>query len=204
MNTQVPQGFPQYGGGPHPPKRGIRTGWIIAIVAVVVVVMAGVAVGVIVFLSSDGSSYDKADGKYGTGALPSCDDVASRVGNLPSKSTDTKLEGNQGWLCTFADSADALTVSLDLEVNTVQRQRTKFDVGTSSGAYVVDTAVQLGERAAWGVAPSGQTCDLIVLDSNAEFKVSLDDWHAAREDTQTCKDRVKIIAQAFYATLQPR
>lgn len=206
MNTQVPQGFPQYGSGmPRPPKRGLATGWIIAIVAIGMVVVIGVAVGAFALLYNSGSSsYNKPDGKYGTTPLPGCDDVANRAGNLPPKSSDKKLEGSKGWLCTFADSVEALSVRLDLEANTVQRQRTRFDNGTSSGAYVLDPTVRLGEKAAWGLAPDGGMCDLIVLDSNAMFKVGITDWKAARDDTQTCKNRVRAIAQALYDVIQPR
>jgi len=189
---------------PRPPKRGLATGWIIAIVSIGVVVVAGVAVGAFALLNSSGSSYDKADGKYGAAPLPSCDEVASRVENLPPKSSDTNLEGSKGWLCTFTGSADALSVHLDLEVTTVQRQRTGFDIGTSSGAYVLDPAVHLGESAAWGLAPSGKMCNLVVLDSNARFKVSVDNWQAATADTQTCKNRARAIAQALYDVIQPR
>lgn len=186
------------------PKRGLGTGWIIAIVAIVVVVAVGIAVGAFALLSRSGSSYDKVDGKYGAAPLPNCDEVASRVGNLPPQSSETKLEGSQGWLCTYTDSAGALTVHLDLEVNTVQQQRSGFEVGTSSGAYVPDPTVQLGERAAWGLAANGQMCALHVLDSNAKFKVGIDRWQAARDDTQSCKAKAVAIAQALYDAIQPR
>ncbi len=189
MNAPAPQGFPQYhGGGPAPRKRGLPAGWIVAIVAIGLVVVVGVAVGVFALLNR-GSSYDKVDGKYGTAPLPGCDDVAGRAGNLPPKSSETPLQGSQGWLCTFTDPASAVTVHLDVEVNTVQRQRTGFDINTSSGGYVLDPSAHLGERAAWGPAPSAETCDLIVLDSNATFKVGIDDWKAAADGMQTCKDR---------------
>jgi hypothetical protein len=97
-----------------------------------------------------------------------------------------------------------VTVHLDVEVNTVQRQRTGFDVQTSSAGYAVDPAVHLGESAAWGPASSGKACDLLVLDSNATCKVGVDDWKAAATGTQTCKNRVKAIAQALYVAMQPR
>lgn len=206
MNPQVPQGFPQYGSGiPHPPKRGLATGWIITIVAIGMVVVLGVAVGAFALLYNSGSSsYNKPDGKYGATPLPGCDEVASRAGNLPPKSSDKELEGNQGWLCSLTNSVEALSVHLDLEVNTVQRQRTRFDNGTSSGAYVLDPTVRLGEKAAWGLAPSGHNCYLIVLDSNAMFKVSISDWKVARDDTQTCKNKARDIAQVLYNVIQPR
>jgi hypothetical protein len=204
VNAPAPQGFPQYhGGGPRPAKRGLGTGWIVAIVAIGVVVVVGVAVGVFA-LFDRGSSYDKVDGKYGSAPLAGCDDVARRAVNLPPKSSETPLRGSQGWLCTFADSANAVTVHLDVEVNTVQRQRAGFEVHTSSAGYVVDPAVHLGERAAWGLVPSGKACDLLVLDSNATFKVGVDDWKAAAGDTQTCKDRVTAIAQVLYGAMQPQ
>ncbi|WP_328442742.1 hypothetical protein [Amycolatopsis sp. NBC_00438] len=203
MNAPVPQGFPPYhGGGPPPPKRGLATGWIIAIVAIGIVVVVGLAVGVFAVLHR-GSSYDEVDGKYGSAPLASCDDVAGRAANLPRKSSDMPLQGSKGWLCTFTDSANAVTVHLDVEVNSVQRQRTGFDVYTSSGGYVLDPAVHLGESAAWGPAPRGTTCDLVVLDSNATFKVGISDWKTPADDTQACKDRVKAIAQAFYDVMQP-
>ncbi|MEV7099634.1 hypothetical protein AB0M80_43100 [Amycolatopsis sp. NPDC051045] len=204
MNTPAPQGFPQYHrGGPRPAKRGLGTGWIVAMVAIGVVVVVGVAVGAFALLNR-GSSYDKVDGKYGAAPLAGCDDVARRAGNLPPKSSETPLQGSKGWLCTFADSANAVTVHLDVEVNTVQRQRSGFDVQTSSTGYVLDPAAHLGERAAWGLAPSGKACDLLILDSNATFKVGIDDWKAATDDTQTCKDRVTAIAQVLYDAMQPR
>jgi hypothetical protein len=168
------------------------------------VVVIGVAVGAFALLNGSGSSYDEPDGKYGAAPLPSCDEVASRVGNLPRKSSETKLEGSKGWLCTFTDSADAGSIDLDVEVNNVQRQRTGFDLVASTGAIVLDPTVQLGEKAAWGLAPSGQMCDLTILDSNATFKVNLSDWRLTANDAQTCKDRVKTIAQAFYEAMQPR
>ncbi|WP_284747665.1 hypothetical protein [Amycolatopsis sp. RTGN1] len=204
MNAPVPPGFPQYYGGPPPPKRRLTTGWIIAIVAIGVVVVAGIAVGVFAVLNRGGSSYDASDGKYGSSPLASCDDVAARVGNLSPKSSETPLQGSKGWLCTFTDPANAVTVHLDVEVNTVARQRTGFDIGTSSGGYVLDPATHLGERAAWGPAPNGKMCDLVVLDSNATFKVGIDDANAASDDTQSCKDKVKAIAQALYDSMQPR
>ncbi|MEU4247757.1 hypothetical protein AB0F15_10130 [Amycolatopsis sp. NPDC026612] len=204
MSAPTPHGYPQYGrGGPPPPKRSVRAGWIIAIVAVGVVVVVGVAVGVFVLLNR-GSGDDTVDGKYGSAPLAGCDDVARRVGDLPPKSSDTPLQGSKGWLCTFTDPAGAVTVHLDVEVNTVQRQRAGFDVQTSSAGYVLDPATHLGERAAWGPAGSGQSCDLLVLDSNATFKAGIDDWKAAREDGLTCKDRVKVIAGALYDAMQPR
>jgi hypothetical protein len=206
VNAQFPQGAPPYGGGfPSPPNRGLGTGWVITLVAIGVVVVVGVAVSAFALLSgSSGSSYDKPDGKYGAAPLPSCEEIASRVGNLPPQDSDTKHEGSKSWrLCTFKDSANALSIDLDLEVNTVQRQRDGFDIGTSSGAYVLDPTVQLGERAAWGLAPSGRMCNLIVLDSNATFKVDVDSWNAARDDTQTCKNKARAIAQTLYGAMQP-
>jgi hypothetical protein len=204
VNAPAPQGFPHYHGGPPPPaKRRLGAGWIIAIVAIGMVVVAGVAVGVVA-LFNRGSSYDSVDGKYGVAPLAGCDEVARRAGNLPPKTSETPLQGSQGWLCTFTGPDSAVTVHLDVEVNTVQRQRTGFDVQTSSAGYVVDPAVHLGERAAWGPAPSGKACDLLVLDSNATFKAGIDDRKAAADDTQACKDRVKAIAQALYDTMQPR
>jgi hypothetical protein len=201
VNAPAPQGFPQSPyGAPRPPKRGLATGWIIAIGVVVVV---GAVVGVFVLLNR-GSSYDAVDGKYGAAPLASCDDVAARAGNLPPKRSDTPLQGSKGWLCTFTDPANAVTVHLDVEVNNAQRQRSRFDTQTGSAGYVVDPATHLGERAAWGPAASGKSCDLIVLDSNATFKAGIDDWNQAADDTQTCKDRVKAIAQVLYDVMQPR
>lgn len=200
MNASASQ-YPY--GAPPPPKRGLAPGWIIAIVAIGLVVVAGAAVGVFALLNR-GSSYDKVDGKYGAAPLASCDDVARRVGDLPPKSSDMPLQGSKGWLCTFTDPANAVTVHLDVAVDTVQRQRTGFDAQTASGGSVLDPAVHLGERAAWGAVPSGRTCDLMVLDSNATFKTGIDDEKAATADAGTCKDRVKAIAQALYAAMQPR
>jgi hypothetical protein len=114
------------------------------------------------------------------------------------------LQGSKGWLCTFTDPANAVTVHLDVAVDTVQRQRTGFDAQTASGGSVLDPAVHLGERAAWGAVPSGRTCDLMVLDSNATFRTGIDDEKAATADAGTCKDRVKAIAQALYDAMQPR
>jgi hypothetical protein len=204
VNAPVPPGFPQHYGGPPPPKRRLATGWIIAIVAIGVVVVAGIAVGVFAVLNRGGSSYDESDGKYGSAPLASCDDVAARVGNLPPKSSDTPLQGSKGWLCTFADPANAVTVHLDVEANTVARQRTGFDIDTSSGGYVLDPATHLGERAAWGPAANGKMCDLVVLDSNATFKVGIDNANAPSDETQSCKDKVKAIAQALYDSMQPQ
>ncbi|MFF4595229.1 hypothetical protein [Amycolatopsis sp. NPDC001319] len=202
MNASFPQSFPQHGVPvPRPPKRGLGAGWIIAIVVGGLVVVAGVALGAVT-LSSSGGSYDEADSKYGTAPLPRCDEVAARVGNLPPKTSETALQGSKGWLCTFADAATS--VRLDLEVNTVQRQHAGFDVDTSSGAYVVDPALHLGEKAAWGLLPSGQACTLAVLDSNATFKVGIDNRNADRGDTETCKIRAATIAQALYGSIQPR
>jgi hypothetical protein len=189
---------------PQPPKRGLSTGWIVAIVAASLLVVAGVGVGAFALLNSSGSSYDKPNGKYGAAPLPSCEEVADRVGDLPRNSSDTKLQGSKGWLCAFTNSADGLTVNLDLEVNNVRQERDKFDIATSSGASVLDPTVQLGEKAAWGLAPDGQMCELSVLDSNATLKVGVDDRGAARGDTQTCKNRAKAIAQTFYDSIQPR
>ena len=204
MNAPAPQGFPQYPyGAARPPKRGLTTGWILAIVAIGVVVVAGAAVGVFALLNR-GSGYDAVDGKYGATPLASCDDFAARVGNLPPKRSDTPLQGSKGWLCTFTDEASTVTVHLDVEVTNTARQRNGFDALTTSAGYVVDPAVHLGERAAWGPIATGRSCDLMVLDSNATIKIGLDDGNAARDATQTCKDRVKAIAQALYDVMQPR
>ncbi|MGW4523714.1 hypothetical protein [Amycolatopsis sp. NPDC004378] len=165
--------------------------------------MAGIAVGAFALLGRGGGQGD-VDGKYPATALPTCDDVAGRVGDLPPKSSDTKLEASPGWLCTFTDAAAAKSTHLDLEVGTVQREHTAFDTAASSGVYELDPALQLGEKAAWGLAPSGQMCELVVLDSNAKFKVGVDDPNAARNDTQTCKDRATAIARTIYDLLQPR
>ncbi|GAB3151039.1 hypothetical protein GCM10027258_50060 [Amycolatopsis stemonae] len=170
--------------------------------AVGIVVVVGVAVGVFAALRG-GSRYDEVAGKYGTTRLASCDDVAGRAGNLPPKTSDTRLQGSAGWLCTFTNPADAATVHLDLEVNNVRRQRTGFDVYTSSGGYVLDPTVHLGESAAWGPAPRGTMCDLVVLDSNATFKIGVSDGKLPADDRQACKDKAKTIAQAFYDVTQP-
>ncbi|WIX98671.1 hypothetical protein QRX60_31995 [Amycolatopsis mongoliensis] len=170
--------------------------------AIGTVVVVGAAVAVLAVLHR-GSSYDEVDGKYGTAPLASCDDIAGRAGNLPPKSSDMPLPRSKSWLCTLTDPANAATVHLDLEVNSVQRQRTGFDLYTSSGGYVLDPAVHLGESAAWGPAPRGTMCDLAVLDSNATFKTGISDWKMPADDTQACKDRAKAIAQAFYDVLQP-
>lgn len=204
MNTQFPQGVSPYGGGaPRPPKRGLGTGWIIAIVAGSMVVVIGVAVGAFALLNHSSSS-NKIDGKYGAVPLPSCDDVANRVRDLPPKRSDAELGPTSGWMCTFYNSADIVTVDLDFELQTLQQQRTRFEIYTPSAGYVLDTTMHLGENAAWGPSPSGFLCSLIVWDSNAEFKVNLSDWRLTANDAQTCKDRVKTIAQAFYEAMQPR
>ncbi|WP_328605136.1 hypothetical protein OG943_34650 [Amycolatopsis sp. NBC_00345] len=211
MNAQFPQGLPPHGGPvPNPPKRGLGTGWIVTIVAgslvavLVTVLVIGWAIGAFAFLGGGVSSFAKIEGKYGAAPLPSCEEVAGRVGNLPRNSSDTKLEGSKGWLCTFTNSGEGLTVNLDLEVNNVQRQRDKFDVSTSSGASVLDPTVRLGEKAAWGLVPTGSNCKLTVLDSNATLDIGLDDWNAASDDLTTCKIRVLAIAQTFYDSIQPR
>ncbi|MFJ9782643.1 hypothetical protein ACIRSS_23885 [Amycolatopsis sp. NPDC101161] len=170
--------------------------------AVGIVVVVGAAVGVFAVLHR-GSSYDEVDGKYGSAPLASCDDVAGRAGNLPPKSSDIQVQGSKGWLCTFTDPANAATVHLDLEVNSVQRQRTGFGVYTSSGGYVLDPAVRLGQSAAWAPAARGTMCELVVLDSNATFKIGVSDWEMPGDDAQACKDRVKAIAQAFFEVVQP-
>ncbi len=204
MNAPAPQGFPQYPyGAPRPPKRGLATGWTIAIVVIGVVVVVGAAVGVFAWLNR-GSGYDAVDGKYGAAPLAGCDDFAARVGNLPPKRSDTPLQGSMGRLCTFTDPANAVTVHVDVEVTNPQRERTGFDAQTASAGYVVDPAVHLGERAAWGPVASGKSCDLLVLDSNATFKAGIDDSNTAADDVSTCKDRAKVIAQALYDALQPR
>ena len=95
-------------------------------------------------------------------------------------------------------------VHLDVEVTNVAWQRAKVDVQIASAGYVADPAVYLGERAAWGPIATGMSCELIVLDSNATFKTGLDDGNAARDTSQTCKDRVKAIAQALYDVMRPR
>ena len=204
MNPPAPQGFPQYPyGAPRPPKRGLATGWIIAIVTLGVVVVVGAAVAVFAVLNR-GSDYAAVEGKYGAAPLASCDDFAARATNLPPKRSDTPLQGTQGRLCTFTDLASTVTVHLDVEVTNVARQRNGFDALTGSAGYVVDPAVHPGERAAWGPIATGRSCDLLVLDSNATFKTGLDDENAARDATQTCKDRVKTVAQVLYDVMQPR
>ncbi|WP_326566979.1 hypothetical protein VSH64_34745 [Amycolatopsis rhabdoformis] len=201
MNPQVPPGAAPYYGGPSgPSRRGRSAGWIVAIV-VVGVVVAGAAVGAFVVLNRSGG---EADGKYGAAPLPTCDQVGRRVAGLPPKVSDKKLEGSQGWLCTFADSASSSSVHLDLAVSTVAAEHAGFDTVTSSGGYVLDPDVRLGEKAAWGFAPTGQMCELIVLDSNATFKVGLDNWTAPTDDAQSCESRVKTIARAVYNVVQPQ
>ncbi|MEV6873892.1 hypothetical protein [Amycolatopsis sp. NPDC051128] len=167
--------------------------------AVGVVVVLGAAVGAFVFLNRGNG---ETGGKYGAAPLPTCDEVAIRVGNLPPKSSGTKI--GQGWVCHFANSADAVTVDLDLEVSTVRQQRTGVDVYTSSGGYVPDPAVHLGESAAWGPSPTGKLCTLAVWDSNAQFKVGVSDGKLAADDTQSCRNRVMAIAQVFYDSTQPQ
>ncbi|MBE1502643.1 hypothetical protein H4696_009743 [Amycolatopsis lexingtonensis] len=202
MTTETP-GHPPYGVPPQPPKRGLGTGPIIAIVVIGVLVVAGIAVGAFALFGSGGSQGD-VDGKYAAEPLPTCDDVASRAGDLPPKSSDTKLEGSAGWLCTFTDAAAGTSVHLDLEISTVARQHTAFDTVASTGAYELDPTLQLGEKAAWGLAPSGQMCELVVLDSNAQFKVGVGNPNAARSDTRTCEDRATAIARGLYDAIQTR
>ncbi|WIX81114.1 hypothetical protein QRX50_10280 [Amycolatopsis carbonis] len=43
-----------------------------------------------------------------------------------------------------------------------------------------------------------------MLDSNATFKVAIDNWDADRSDPETCKIRAATIAQALYGSIQPR
>jgi hypothetical protein len=76
-------------------------------------------------------------------------------------------------------------------VNNVQRQRTEFDVYTSSGGYALDPTVGLGESAAWGPAPRGTMCELVVLDSNATFKIGVSDCGMPADNTQACKDSAR-------------
>jgi len=202
VTTGAP-GYPPYGGPPQPPKRGLGTGPIIAIAVIGILVVAGIAVGAFALFSSGGSKGD-VDGKYAAEPLPTCTDLARRVGDLPPKSSDTKLEGSAGWLCTFTDAAAGTSVHLDLEISTVARQHTAFDTVASTGAYELDPTLQLGEKAAWGLAPSGQMCELVVLDSNAKFKVGVDNPNAPGSDTQACKNRTAAIARALYELIQPR
>lgn len=183
-------------------QRGLGTGWVIAIVAIGVVVVVGIAVGAFALLSR--GSGDEATGKYGSAPLPSCDYVASRVKDLPPKSSETEISPRSGWICGFTNSADAVSVHLDVEVKTVQQQRSGFELYTSSGGYVPDATVHLGENAAWGPSGTGKLCTLAVWDSNAKFKVDLDDGTLTAADTQACRDRVKPIAQSFYEAMQPR
>ena len=109
MNAPVPRGFPQYPyRAPRPPKRGLATSWILAIVAVGIVVVVGVVVGVFVVVNR-GSGYDAVDGKFGAAPLTGCDDFAARAWNWPPKRSDTPLQGSEGWLCTYSDEANVVT-----------------------------------------------------------------------------------------------
>ncbi|MEU5259288.1 hypothetical protein [Amycolatopsis sp. NPDC021455] len=163
------------------------------------VVVAGAGVAVFALLNR-GSGYDAVEGKYGAGPLASCDDFAARVGNLPPKRSDTPLGGTQGWLCTFTDEESTVTVhpgrGSDQRGTATHRIRRPDRVGRLRGG----PGSAPGERAAWGPIATGRSCELMVLDSNATFKAGLDDGNA----TQTCKDRVKAIAQALDDVMQPR
>jgi hypothetical protein len=184
------------------PKRGLGTGWIIAIVAIGVVVVVGIGVGAFALLNR--GSGDEVAGKYGSTPLPSCDDVATQVKDLPPKTSETEFGPTSGWRCTFYNSADVVTVDIDVELKTVQQQHSGFELYTSSGGYVPDATVHLGENAAWGPSGTGKLCGLAVWDSNAKFKVDLNDSTLTANDVQTCRDRVKTIARSFYEAMQPR
>ncbi|MFI5607315.1 hypothetical protein [Amycolatopsis sp. NPDC051903] len=66
-----------------------------------------------------------------------------------------------------------------------------------------DPALHLGESAAWELAPTGRSCGLFVLDSNANFKVGISDWSAPKDDVEGCKARAALAAQEFYLAAQP-
>ncbi|MEV4599541.1 hypothetical protein AB0K15_19300 [Amycolatopsis sp. NPDC049253] len=68
----------------------------------------------------------------------------------------------------------------------------------------MDPGLHLGGKAAWGPLPSGQACEPAVLDSNATFKVGIDNRDADRGGTETCKIRAATVAQALYGSIQPR
>ncbi|MEU4671352.1 hypothetical protein AB0F91_26080 [Amycolatopsis sp. NPDC023774] len=56
----------------------------------------------------------------------------------------------------------------------------------------------------WRLLPSGQACELAVLDSSATFKVGINNRDADRGDTDTGKIRAATVEQALYGSVQPR
>ncbi|MEV4053465.1 hypothetical protein AB0J55_19920 [Amycolatopsis sp. NPDC049688] len=127
--------------------------------AIGVVVVIGVAAGVLAVLNR-GAGHDTVGGRFGSASLIGCDDVARRAGNSPPKSFETPLQGSQAGCVTFADSANAVTVPVHVQLNTVQWQSAGFDVQTSAG-YVMGVDLDRSDLMPAQTLRSSRCCLLI-------------------------------------------
>lgn len=146
---------------PVAPQRGLSAGWIVAIVLTAIALLADTAIGVTTFIL-----HKRNAGIYTTEKLPTCDEIAAKNRTLPATLS------NEPTGCKFTNTATGRVVEFHLAISTISEQRTEFDKYLESG-YARADEDRPGEASAW--KHHYGYCSLVVLDSNATFKIDLRD-----------------------------
>ena len=207
-----PGGYPQY-----PPPKTSNTGLIIAIVAVVVMLFAGLVVGAIVVFVN--STDEKAAEKYSPKNVPTCASIAQQIPGLPQGrpiEVPAGITPEFGWTCTLTDYEDPKAVHLNYSVY-------DGDSGLSEGTGTEDArkefagfvngepvSLGFGEEAVWsavlpiGAVRPGVQCELHIRDGNAVLGVGAFDASGEGTSMADCRATVEAAIRPFYDALQPR
>ena len=175
-------------------RPGLSTGWIVGIVVAAFVLLTGAAATtVVLFTKRDAGSYAQP---------PTCADITREVSDLPPLESE-QATGNTR-RCHFADSATGKTIDLDLAISTADEQRLEFRRHLDAD-YVPAKEGPPGQESAWTRdIGDGSFCSLVVLDSNALFKVDLRHPGLVREPQGSvepewlCQTEVRLLWLDFY------
>jgi hypothetical protein len=129
-----------------------------------VVLLAGAAGATFLLITN------RHGGVYDAKSLPSCDAIRAKVQDLPARESDETT--GTGRKCRFAGTTGKV-IEFELSVSTVDDARAAFQ-RYLDGGYDRAKEVPPGEDAAWTHnTGDGSFCSLVVLDSNATFKIDL-------------------------------
>ncbi|MFS8101088.1 hypothetical protein LFM09_28590 [Lentzea alba] len=160
-----------------------------AIVLTAIALLAGAAIGTTAFVL-----HKRDAGTYTADKLPTCDDIAAKDKTLPATRSDEAIP--TGHRCRFTNTATGKVVEFQLAISTISEQRAEFDKYLESG-YVRANEGRPGEASAW--KRHYGYCSLVVLDSNATFKIDLrdpalvDDPESPVDPEWLCETSVRLM-----------
>ena len=142
-------------------------------------------------------------------AVPTCEQIEQKVPGLPkfrwgNESPSPFVDMFTG--CEFQNIPDFPRIGLDISVWRDEPGRAKARQRFDDFTDPVDDGpadVGVGEQAKWQNAKDNDSCYLIILDANAVLLLNNKPSDKTNPRSEECRSRLKELATAFYAAVQP-